>query len=176
MFRELLTSQRAKTSDSEFLSVSLTVNNNNNNKNNNNNTNTNTNTNTNNNNNNNKYRKSHDLEYNLWLIGTSDSESSQNCTSLKARAIWEFSKSWVPIIHELYEKVVWFFIYSTFNKITNCKRFKFAAYMLFPWKLNRYSYRVQFGINCTALDQSKLSNFVECTIIYFTDQISTNQY
>ena len=46
-----------------------------------------------------------------------------------------------------------FFIYSTFNKIT-----------LFPWKLNRYSYGVQFGINCTALDQSKLSNFVECTI------------
>ena len=28
----------------------------------------------------------------------------------------------------------------------------------------RYSYGVQFGINCTALDQSKLSNFVECTI------------
>ena len=46
-----------------------------------------------------------------------------------------------------------FFIYSTFNKITS-----------FPWKLNRYSYRVQFGINCTAFDQSKLSNFVECTI------------
>ena len=32
------------------------------------------------------------------------------------------------------------------------------------WKLNRYSYGVQFGINCTALDQSKLSNFVECTL------------
>ena len=46
-----------------------------------------------------------------------------------------------------------FFIYSTFNKITS-----------FPWKLNRYSYEVQFGINCTVLDQSKLSNFVECTI------------
>ena len=61
--------------------------------------------------------------------------------------------SWVPIIHELYEKVVWFFIYNTFNKITP-----------FPWKLNRYSYGVQFGINCTALDQSKLSNFVEYTI------------
>ena len=27
-----------------------------------------------------------------------------------------------------------------------------------------YSYGVQFGINCTALDQSKLSNFVACTI------------
>ena len=39
------------------------------------------------------------------------------------------------------------------------------SYSPFPWKLNRYSYRVQFGINCTALDQSKLSNFVECTII-----------
>ena len=42
--------------------------------------------------------------------------------------------------------------------------FKFAAYASFPWKLNRYSYGVQFVINCTALDQSKLSNFVECTI------------
>ena len=30
--------------------------------------------------------------------------------------------------------------------------------------VNRYSYGEQFGINCTALDQSKLSNFVECTI------------
>ena len=39
-----------------------------------------------------------------------------------------------------------------------------CAYASFPWKLNRYSYGVQFGINCTALDQSKLSNFVECTI------------
>ena len=42
--------------------------------------------------------------------------------------------------------------------------FKFAAYASFPWKLNRYSYGVQFGINCTALDQLKLSNFVDCTI------------
>ena len=47
-----------------------------------------------------------------------------------------------------------FFIYSPFNKI-----------MPFPWKLNRYSYGVEFGINCTALDQSKLSNFAECTIV-----------
>ena len=39
-----------------------------------------------------------------------------------------------------------------------------CAYASFPWKLNRYSYGVQFEINCTALDQSKLSNFVECTI------------
>jgi len=38
--------------------------------------------------------------------------------------------------------------------------FKFAACASFPWKLNRHSYGVQFGINCTALDQSKLSNFV----------------
>ena len=44
-------------------------------------------------------------------------------------------------------------------------KFEFAAYVSFPWKLNRYSYGVQFGINCTALDLSKLSNFVECTII-----------
>ena len=41
----------------------------------------------------------------------------------------------------------------------------FAAYASFPWKLNRYSYGVQFGINCTSLDQSKLSNFFEYTII-----------
>ena len=54
---------------------------------------------------------------------------------------------------------MWFFIYSAFNKITS-----------FPWKLNRYSYGVQFGINCTALDQSKLSNFVECAIIIFIEK------
>ena len=50
---------------------------------------------------------------------------------------------------------MWFFISSTFNKITS-----------FPWKLNRYSFGVQFGINSATLDQSKLSNFVECTINY----------
>ena len=50
--------------------------------------------------------------------------------------------------------IIIYFIYSTFNKISS-----------FLWKLNRYSDGVQFGINCTALDQSKLSNFVECTII-----------
>ena len=38
-------------------------------------------------------------------------------------------------------------------------KFKFDASASFPWKLNRYSYGVQFGINCTVLDQSKLSNF-----------------
>ena len=47
-------------------------------------------------------------------------------------------------------------------------KLKFAAYdcayASFPWKINRYSYGVQFRINCIALDQSKLSNFVECTI------------
>ena len=43
--------------------------------------------------------------------------------------------------------------------------FKFAVYASFPWKLNRYSCGVQFGINCTVLDQSKLSYFVECTVI-----------
>ena len=37
--------------------------------------------------------------------------------------------------------------------------------MSFPWKLNGYSYGEQFGINCTALDKSKLSNFVKRTII-----------
>ena len=50
--------------------------------------------------------------------------------------------------------------------------FKFAAYASFPWKLNRYSYGVQFGINCTALDQSKLSNFVEYTIISIIARMS----
>ena len=109
------------------------------------------------------YRKSYNLEYNSWLIGTSDFESYQNCTSLKASAFWEFSKSQVPIIHKLFEKVVWFFVYSTFNKIT-----------LFPWKLNSCSYKVQFGINCTALDQSKLSNFVECTINIIIGGLSCN--
>ena len=36
--------------------------------------------------------------------------------------------------------------------------------MSFPWKLNRYSYSVQFVVNCTTLNRSKLSNFIECTI------------
>ena len=48
-------------------------------------------------------------------------------------------------------------------------KLKFAAYdcayASFPWKINRYSNGVQFGINCTALDQSKLSNFIECNIM-----------
>ena len=51
-------------------------------------------------------------------------------------------------------------------------KLKFAAYdcgyASFQWKIKRYFYGVQFGINCTALDQSKLSNFVECTIITLT--------
>ena len=42
--------------------------------------------------------------------------------------------------------------------------------MSFPWKLNRYSYGVQFGINCTALDQSKLSNFV----VYYNSDNNSN--
>ena len=54
---------------------------------------------------------------------------------LKIARAREFSKSRVPVNHELYEKVLLFFVYSTFNKIT----FKFAAYASFPWKLNRYS-------------------------------------
>ena len=45
-------------------------------------------------------------------------------------------------------------------------KFEFAAYGSFPWKLNWHSYGLHFGINCTALDQSKLTHFVECTIIY----------
>ena len=46
-----------------------------------------------------------------------------------------------------------------------CLRSNLPLYASFPWKLNGYSYGVQFGINCNALDQSKLSNFVECTIM-----------
>ena len=52
---------------------------------------------------------------------------------------------------------------SLFGK-NKASKFEFAAYASFSWKLNRYSYGVQFWTNCTALDQSKLSNFVECTI------------
>ena len=48
--------------------------------------------------------------------------------------------------------------------VTNCTRSTFNKITSFPWKLNRYSYGVQFGINCIALHQSKLSNFVGCTI------------
>ena len=80
---------------------------------------------------------------------------------------WKFSKLYEPlgecnlrifkITSTYYSRIVQegrvIFIYSTFSKITS-----------FPWKLNTYSYGVQFGINCTALNQSKLSNFVECTI------------
>ena len=52
-----------------------------------------------------------------------------------------------------------------FGKNKAIKIAKFAAYASFPWKLNRYFYGVQFGINCTALDQSKFIKFVECTKI-----------
>ena len=45
---------------------------------------------------------------------------------------------------------------------------KFAAYASFSWKLNGYSYGLQFGINCIALHQSKWCNFVECTISQLT--------
>ena len=44
----------------------------------------------------------------------------------------------------------YFFICSTLNKITSFVQ-------------------LQFGINCTALNQSKLSNFVECTAIKLTE-------
>ena len=64
-------------------------------------------------------------------------------------------KFWIPSLLEIAKGLSAIFLLT----------FKFAAYVSFPWKLNRYSYGVQFGINCTARDQSKLSNFVECTII-----------
>ena len=59
-------------------------------------------------------------------------------------------------------------VYVPFRPVSPIKTFKFAtfgcSYALLPWKLNRYSCRVLLGIKCTALDQSELSNFVECTI------------
>ena len=57
------------------------------------------------------------------------------------------------------------FVNNSFFGKNKSLKFEFAAYASFPWKLNRFSYGVQFRIICTALDQSKLSNFVECTII-----------
>ena len=63
-------------------------------------------------------------------------------------------KFWIPSLLEIAKRLSAIFLLT----------FKFAAYASFPWKLNRYSYGVQFGINCTALDQSKLSKIVECTI------------
>ena len=65
----------------------------------------------------------HFLTQSLWNMKRIS--RGNRTTSSTFRAIWEFSKSRVPIIHELYEKVVWFFfIYRTFNKMTS-----------FPWKL-----------------------------------------
>lgn len=40
-----------------------------------------------------------------------------------------------------------------------------GAHEPLPWKLNAYFYGVLFGINCTALNKSELSNFMACTII-----------
>ena len=57
-------------------------------------------------------------------------------------------------------------VYVPFRPVSAIKTFKFATFgcshTLLPW--NRDSCRVLFGINCTALDQSDLSNFVECNI------------
>ena len=56
----------------------------------------------------------------------------------------------------------------------------FFLFIVHSTKLRRFHgnligtpYGVQFGINCTALDQSKLSNFVECTIMYYYRSLST---
>ena len=47
---------------------------------------------------------------------------------------------------------------------TNCIREgRVIFFIVHSTKLRRF--HGQFGIYCTALDQSKLSNFVECTII-----------
>ena len=54
--------------------------------------------------------------------------------------------------------------YVPFRPISLVKTFKFATFVCVHtpllWKLG-----VLFGINCTALNQSELSNFVECTIM-----------
>ena len=56
----------------------------------------------------NLYRKSHNLQYNSWLISTSDFDSSQNCTSTNySRIVWEG--------HAI-------FCFSRFNKITTSKK------------------------------------------------------
>ena len=59
-------------------------------------------------------------------------------------------------------------VYVPFRPVSPIKTFKFATFgcsdALLLWRLNRYSCRVLFGINCTALDQSELSNFLECII------------
>ena len=85
-------------------------------------------------------------------MGTSDVEKLHEPLGECNLRIFKMTSTYYSRI--LREGHVIFFIYSTFNKIRS-----------FPWKLDRYSYGVQFGINCTALGQSKLSNFVECTII-----------
>ena len=67
--------------------------------------------------------------------------------------------------------------------VTNCTRRSCDfLFIVHSTKLRRfhgnligtpYSYGVQFGISCTALDQSKLSNFVECTIRSLTAALKT---
>ena len=68
-------------------------------------------------------------------------------------------------------------VYVPFRPVSSIKAFKFATFgcshALLPWKLSGYSCRVLFGINCTDLDQSELSNFVECTISVGNHMISS---
>ena len=63
-------------------------------------------------------------------------------------------------------------VYLSFSPILLFKPFKLPRvnYTPLPWKLNitRYSFEVQFGINCITLTQSESSNFVECIIRFRT--------
>ena len=95
-----------------------------------------------------KYRKLHDLEYNSRLI--------QDWVILK---VLKIARAFRRVQFEKFQN-------HEYLLFTHCMRRScdLLFIMSFPWKLNRYSYGVQFGINRTALNQSKLSNFAECTI------------
>ena len=55
-------------------------------------------------------------------------------------------------------------VYEPFRPASPVKTLKFAtfgcAHSPLPWKLNRFSKGVHFGINCTSVNQSELSSFV----------------
>ena len=76
--------------------------------------------------------------------------------------------NWSPTNHSREWQLECLLVYVPFHPIPFVKTFKFAMFgrvhMPLSWKLNRYSYRVLSGIDCTAVDHSEVSNFVECTI------------
>ena len=67
-------------------------------------------------------------------------------------------------------------VYVPFRPVSHIKTFKFATFglsqILLPWNRNRYFCGILFGINCTALDQSELSNFVDCTIKHIIENLN----